>query len=73
MLEDVIKEYSIEDWAELVQTKFAGSQASARASIPDGLVGLSANEVWTNKPNLIILHITNGPHNVFNEHSRSNP
>ena len=44
------KEYSLEDWAELAQTKFADSQPSSRAVRPESLVELSANEVWGNQP-----------------------
>ena len=41
------KEYSPEVRAELPQTKVADSQPSPRAGRPEGLVELSANEVWT--------------------------
>ncbi len=34
----LFKEYSLEGWAELPQTKFAGSQASSGASRPKSLV-----------------------------------
>ncbi len=36
----LFREYSIEDWAELVQTQFADSQPGLRASRPGGLVEL---------------------------------
>ncbi len=36
------KEYTLENWAELFQTKFADSQPSPSAGRPEGLVELSA-------------------------------
>ncbi len=44
------KEYSPEVRAELPQTKVADRQPRTRAGRPEGLVDLSATEVWGNQP-----------------------
>ncbi len=43
----MFKEYSLEDWAELPQTKFADSQPSSRAGRPESLVEVEKpTQVW---------------------------
>ncbi len=46
---NIFKEYSLEVRAELPETKVADSQPSLRAGRPEGLVELSATEVWGNQ------------------------
>ncbi len=46
----MFKEYSLEVRAELPQTKVSDSHPSPRAGRPEGLVELSATEVWDNQP-----------------------
>ena len=50
MKKEMFKEYSLEVRAELPQTKVADSQPSPRAGRPEGLVELSATDVWGNQP-----------------------
>ncbi len=63
----MFKEYSLEDWAELPQTKFADSQPSSRAGRPESLVELSANEGRLKNPNRSGGKVCNEPKIILNK------
>ncbi len=66
LLNIVFKEYSLEDWAELPQTKFADSQPSSRAGRPESLVELSVLDLMKN-PNRSGGKVCNEPKIILNK------